>query len=107
MPDTEPCRNRDLFMTAVYICVTYGYSLRGYYGFLVDFQRLIDRVCIRKYDMREPHVIVSVIGIFKGGEGYRIHMIPLINVTHSEIRIRVWLERLVSLLKAYRRNNYP
>ena len=42
-----------------------------------------------------PHVIVSVMGIIKGGDGYCMHLLPLINGTQSGIRILVWLEILV------------
>ena len=34
--DTDRERKRDLLMDASYICVKYGYSLRGYEGFWVD-----------------------------------------------------------------------
>ena len=40
-------------------------------------------------------MIVSVMGIFKGGYGDRMHMLPLINVTQSGISIRICLEILV------------
>ena len=55
---------------------------------------------IWKYDRRDPHVIVSVMGIFKGGDGDFMHLLPLINVTQSGINIRFWLEILVASLKA-------
>ena len=34
--DTDQERKRDLLMDASYICLKYGYSLRGYEGFWVD-----------------------------------------------------------------------
>ena len=94
-------------MTAAYICVIYGYSLRGYEGFWVDFQRLIDGIHIVNDDRREPHVIVSVMGRFKGEDGDCMYLLPLINLTQSEIRIRVWFKRLVDLLKAEVSTNFP
>ena len=36
-----------------------------------------------------------------------MHMLPLINVTQSGIRIWVWLEILVALLKVEGRTNFP
>ena len=107
VPDTEPCRKRELFMTAAYICVTYGYSLRGCKGFWVDFQRLIYGIHIGKYDRQETHVIVSVMGIYKEGDGDLMHLLLLITVTQSAIMIRIWLEILVALLKAEGRNICP
>ena len=60
-----------------YICVTYGYYLRGYEVFWVDFQRIIYGIHIGKYYRREPHVIVSMMGIFKGEYGYCMYLITL------------------------------
>ena len=40
--------------------MAYGYSLRGYEGFCVDFQQLIDGIHIVKYDRWETHVIISM-----------------------------------------------
>ena len=54
-----------------------------------------------------PQVIVSVMGIIKGGDGYCMHLLPLINGTQSGIKIWFWLEILVDLLKAKGRTNYP
>ena len=107
MPDTEAGRQRKQLMTVAYISVTYGYSLRGYRGFWVYCQRLIDGIHIGKYDRRETHVFVSVMGRFRGEDRYRMHLLPLIHVTQSGIRIRMWLERLVALLKSEGRTNCP
>ena len=85
----------------------YGYSLQGYAGFWVYFQRLIYGIHIGKFERREPHLILSVMGIFKGEDRDHMHLLPLINVTQPGIRIRLWLERLVALLKAEGRTNFP
>ena len=50
---------------------------------------------------------VSVMGGFKGEDRDRMYLLPLINVTHSVIGVRVWLERLVDLLKAGGRTHCP
>ena len=49
------------------------------------------RINIGKYDRRESHVIVSVMGRFKGEARDRMHLLPLINVTQSVIKIQVCL----------------
>ena len=46
-------------------------------------------------------------GRFKGEDGDRMHLLSLINVTQSGIRIWVWLEILVDLLKTEERTNFP
>ena len=107
MPNTEPCRNREILMTATYICVAYGYSLRGYKGLWVYCQRLIDEIHIVKYDRRDPHVILSAMRRFKREDRDRMHLLPLINITQSGIMIWVWLERFVALFKAEGRTNLP
>ena len=94
-------------MAVAYICVTYGYTLWGYEGLLVDCQHIIYGINIGNYDIQETHVIVSVMKRLKGEVGYCMHLLPLINITQSGIRIQVWLEILVALLKAEGRTNCP
>ena len=36
-------------------------------------------------------MIVSVMGVFKGEDGDRMHLLPLINSNQSGIRIMFWL----------------
>ena len=57
--------------------------------------------------MRGPHVSVSMMGIFKGEDRGRIHILSLINVTQSGIKIWGWLVKLVALLKTEERMNCP
>ena len=106
-PDTLSDRGRELLMAAAYICVVYGYSLRGYEGFWVDCDRLIKHIHIGKFDSRAPHVIVAALGRFKSEDGDRLHVFPLVNETGSGIRIRIWLERLAALLKSEKKTNCP
>ena len=86
-------------MTAYYIFVRYGYSIWGYDRFWFDCQNIIYGIHIGKYERREPHVIVSVIGIFKREGGDHMNLLSLRNVTQSGIMIQVWFDRLVALLK--------
>ena len=44
-------------------------------------------------------MLVAVMGRFKGENGEGIHLLPLVNVTSLRIRIHMWLDRLLSLLK--------
>ena len=85
-------------MTASYICVAYGYSLRGHEVFWVDCDRLVRLIHMGEADPRIPHVIVAALGRFKGKDGDRMHLFP--PETRSGVRIRVWLERLAALLQA-------
>ena len=56
-------------MAASYICVVYGYSLRGYEGFWVDCNRLIKHIHVGKFDSRALHVTVDALGRFKSEDG--------------------------------------
>ena len=103
----EDGSRRIALMTAAYLCVTYGYSLRGNEGLWVDTDKLCENIQVGKRDQRCPHVIVPLLGRFKGEEGDRMHVIPLVNETRSGIRIRIWIERLVRLLKQERKSNCP
>ena len=78
-------------MTASFICVAYSYSLRGYEGLWVESQRMMDVINLGKHGIRNTHVLVTVMGIFKGEDGSRINLLPLENVTSSDIRICMWL----------------
>ena len=55
----------------------------------------------------EPHWLVTVMGRFKGEDGDRIYPLPLVNLSFSGIRIRMWLERLVALFKEEGKTNCP
>ena len=99
--ETDPDRRRDLIMAGGYIATTFGYSLRGNEGFWVDGDRLkkglpLGRDCT---DSNERHVVISLMGRFKGEDGDRMHVVALANVTRSGIRIRWWLEKVAALLR--------
>ena len=59
----------------------------------------MDGIHLGKHDRKEPRVLVVVMVIFKGEYFNRTHLLPLVNLTSSGIRIRMWLERLVALIK--------
>ena len=52
-------------------------------------------------------MLAAVMGILKGEDGNRMHLLPLVNVTLSGIRIRMWLEMLSSLSKEEANTNFP
>ena len=106
-PTTSADRVRDVLMLGAYLCCTYGHSLRGNEGLWVDADRLCRHIEIGKYDQRAPHVLISLLGRFKSEDGDRMHVFPLANITRSGIRIRVWLERLVSLLRTEGKTGCP
>ena len=64
--ETDQKMKRYPLMTASYICVTYGYSVRGYEGLWVDLQWLMDGIHLGKHDRRETPVLMVVMVRFKG-----------------------------------------
>ena len=105
--EEEEDTKRIALMTAAYLCVTYCYSLRGNEGLWVDADRLCENIRVGKRDSRCPHILIPLLGRFKGEEGDRMHVIPIANQTRSGINVRLWLERLVSLLKQEGKTNCP
>ena len=106
-PATSADRVREVLMLGAYLCCTYGHSLRGNEGLWVDADRLCRHIGMGKYDQRAPHVLISLLGRFKSEDGDRMHVFPLANTTRSGIRIRIWLERLVKLLRDEGKSSCP
>jgi len=105
---TEPTRKRLITIVCGYIVVvTFGYSLRGHEGFWMDAGRLCEGIRTgRNPPVGElRHVLVSLLGRFKGEQGTRMHVFPLSDRTSSGIRIRLWLERVVKILLDERKEN--
>ena len=77
-----------------FIMVAFCGSLRGNETFLLDLAGL------RKYlqDLKdENHVIVPLLGRYKGEQHTRFHLMPLAATTDSGLRVREWLTRLVQV----------
>ena len=108
-PGTDPTRKRLITMVCGYIVVTFGYSLRGHEGFWTDAGRLCEGIGTGRNPSvgERRHVLVSLLGRFKGEQGSRMHVFPLSDRTSSGIRIRLWLERVVKILLDERKENCP
>ena len=103
---TDNERSRKLIMCGGYIAVTYGYSLRGYEGFWVDGDRLIEHINLGAHD-KKPHVVIALLGRFKAEGGDRMHTFVLSNETGSGVRIRHWLEKVVEILRKEKKKACP
>ena len=106
-PQTEEERKREITMAGGYMVVTFGYSLRGNEGFWVDAEKLVSGLNIGRNNRDLGHVVISLLGKFKGEEGDRMHVISLANTTRSGIRIRAWLERVARYLQTEGRKQCP
>lgn len=108
--ETEEERKRH---TAVGACciITYGAALRGNEGFMVDLKGLLDHLHHGKGDSLGPneaaHVVIPLLGKFKGEDGARFHLKPLVAVTQSGLRIGDWVEASVRVHQCEGRSSGP
>jgi len=91
---------------AAYLVVSFCASLRGPEGFMLCLAGL------RKYldyegSGKNAHVVVPLLGRFKGEEGEHYHFIPLPSVTKTGFSPRKWLGRLVNVRSADGITNGP
>jgi hypothetical protein len=86
-----------LFEVATIGCtVTAGYS-SGLRGEEMSHARLNASLTYSNKGLkhpRKPHMLLSLLGRFKGVVGRKKHHMPLVPVTQSGIKVRVWMTRL-------------
>lgn len=92
-------RQRFLLLCGVFIVVCYGGSLRGCEGFMMERSDLIRNISRGQYDTEIPHVVVPLLGRFKGELGERCHLVMMVNISNSGIEFRKWVTRAVELFK--------
>ena len=99
--ETGVIRKRSLVMTGAYMAVCYGASLRGHEGLWVCGKNLVEHILVGKEETEElpGHVLVPLVGFFKGENGMRMHVCPIANETKSGVQVRWWLEELTTWLK--------
>ena len=90
---------RFTLLCTFYFIICYGASLRGSEGFMMEVTDLIRNVDRGKEDPDIPHVVIPLLGRFKGETGERSHLLLLVNKSNSGLPIRLWVERVVALLK--------
>ena len=94
LPYTTNKRKRILTMVAVYISITYAYSLRGNEGFWVDGDALAKNIELGKSDAECPHVVVALLCFFKAEGGERMHFFSIANQTASGVRFEPGMREL-------------
>ena len=86
-----------LLCFGTFIAITYIASLRGYKTFFMDLGTVQKYLSQAKAHPTMPHVVIAMLGWFKGETGEKCHLIPLPLVTNSGIQVGKWLEMLVSI----------
>jgi len=98
--DREWSRARDwphrhlLLSVGAYIVIAFCGSFRGNEVFLADLFGLVNY--LRELP-EEDHVIVPLLGLYKGEMHQRYHLTPLALTTDLGIPVRLWLERLAEV----------
>jgi len=100
----EWCQRHLVAPVGAYIVTAFCGSFRGNEAFLMDLFGL------EKY-LRElewaNHVIVPLLGRYKGEMHQRYHLTPLAATTNSGIQVKAWLERLAGVWKEVGRTHGP
>jgi hypothetical protein len=87
-------QKNEIVTCATYAVIAFCGSFRGNEVFLVDLAGL------RRYvrDLAgQDHVIIPLLGRYKGEQHSRYHLAPLTARTNSGLEVRTWVERLVAL----------
>ena len=86
-------------LVGAYSTLCFCASLRGNEGFLLDLHRLCTYIAEGKEEVcAKPHVLVApLLGCFKNEIGEQYHLVLLVPVTQSGLRMRYWLEQLVEV----------
>ena len=102
-------RRREVIMLGSYLVICFVCALRGNEGFLVEsdgLQQMIDTGKEeREHDRR--HVVIPLLGRFKNEDGEKWHVMVSANATGSGILVRLWIERLVEVLRLEERGMGP
>ena len=87
-----------------YALIAFCGSFRGNEVFLTDLHGL-SKYCEELQG--EDHVIIPLLGRFKGEMHARYHLAPLAMQTNSGLQVRLWIERLVEVRKQEGRRHGP
>lgn len=93
----DPARRREVVMLGSFLLIGFCDALRGNEVFLVERSSLISFEKQGK-NHRRPHVVIPLMGRFKGETGERNVIRVLVERTKSGLEIRKWIGRLVTLL---------
>lgn len=96
--ETSNARKRDVIISGAAFVIMFCAALRGGEVFLVEASELCRKINEGKSHASCPHVVLPLMGRFKGENGERNLMFLLATSTKSGIQIRRWIERLSNLL---------
>jgi hypothetical protein len=103
-PNVAMGRKREVVMLEAALVIGFCGALRGNEIFLVEGSQL----CAYQHKGRmheNPHVVIPMMGRFKGETGERNILWVLVPITKSGIQIEWWVDCLIKLLKEEGRND--
>ncbi len=94
-----PSSVRDAIITGAFLVLGFVCALRGYEVFMLDAGALRRHVDLGKLeeDRIPSHVVIPLLGQFKGEDNERLHLMVSVSVTPSGLDPRFWVEHLVKL----------
>lgn len=102
--NTSQTRKRDIVMLGAVLVSGFCGAFRGNEIFLVESSYLC-RYKDKGRDHRVPHIVIPLMGRFKGETGERNVLKPLVLTTKSGIQVGLWVDRLIKVLEAERKND--
>ena len=101
-------RREFLIVVATYLVVGFCGAMRGNEGFMLDLGPIRDHITYGKNDADGlHHVVVCLLGRFKGEMNTRWHMVLLASITESGLNPRYWLERLIRCKERHQQVSGP
>ena len=97
--DSDHDRKRLAVIAGATFVVLFGGALRGGEVLLMEAKDLCKRIMDGRDHKKYPHVAVPLMGRFKGETGERNVLLGLCSKTKHALEIRVWVERLVLVLR--------
>jgi hypothetical protein len=96
--EKHDARRRDVIMIGSFIVIGFCDALRGNETFLVERSSLI-KYADRGKSHKRPHVVIPLMGRFKGETGERNVIRVLVEKTKSGIPVRKWVDWLIAILR--------
>jgi hypothetical protein len=91
-------QRKDIVEIAFFFVLTFCLALRGEEVVKMDVGGFTKYFEAGKTHVRHPHVMIPLVGRFKGETGERWHLLPIVWRTRSGIAVGVWAERMMESL---------
>jgi hypothetical protein len=93
---TDPLVQEQVASLGAFALIAFCGSFRGSEAFMTDLHGLWKGMEETKHLGRD-HVIIPLLGRFKGEQNTRYHLAPLAAETWSGLKVKLWVERLIAV----------